>query len=766
MIVLGDGRVAVTLRDRNEVVLLDSHGAARPLAELCTASVPTEPVSLALAGKDLLVTSAWARRLTALDVTGEPRARFSVALPREPRAVVVAADGRRAFVSHVVGAKMSVVDLDGDHGARALSLGVRAEPVSSGAEADRTGCQGFALATWTRGADERVFAPMVAVSPRGGEADPFGITVIGGGGYYGYTQRDASLTSPPKETPLVSVVEGSREEPLTTTVAPLGARLGSECLLPRAAAVRASTGGLFVTCLGVDVVLELDARGKDPARLERRRVHVATGPTGVAIDDARGEAIVWSQFAPKLTVVPLDGPVDQPAQPVAIDVDYAPVGMTEAFAAGRLLFHRSADLAITRDGMACASCHPDARDDAITWTTPEGPRQTIPLAGRTDGAAPYGWPGQHATLTTYIANTVNRLGGLGLGPVELDALAAYVRGARSPRRFDLRAGRAPRARQGALQIARAGVRRVSRARRDRRPAARRRQRGDRRRSRGLRHAVAPLRRRERALLPRRALRDARRAARREGPQDGAARGRSTRRIATRSSRTSRACDARPARARVRVVPRRVLARRSGDAAPSSAADAPRPPPTPHPRSARRPPTPTPPRFAPASAHVRRPVRFDLPRPEARPTSTLARDLPHDPPAPRRGADLFVARSLDDGGVRHALVDVRGAPIGQVHGLGTIAPTGRPYGTATGLTLACVDVAPTPVGWESLRVDAKGRASWTTGEGAFDGHACAARSLRAETYAAAPLLAGAIYAFVRCEERLCARDARRPVPQIR
>lgn len=157
----------------------------------------------------------------------------------------------------------------------------------------------------------------------------------------------------------------------------------------------------------------------------------------------------------------------------------------------------------------------------------------------------------------------------------------------------------------------------------------------------------------------------------------------------------------------------------------------------------------------AVAHVRRPVRFDLPRPEARPTSILARDLPHGAPSPRRGADLFVARSLDDGGVRQALVDVRGAPIGQVHGLGTIAPTGRPYGQSTGLALACVAVAPTPVGWESLRVDASGRGAWTTGEGTFDGRACAARALHAETHAAAPLLDGAVFAFVRCDAD-CAR----------
>src|SRR5262249_28406823 len=77
-------------------------------------------------------------------------------------------------------------------------------------------------------------------------------------------------------------------------------------------------------------------------------------------------------------------------------------------------------------GTACASCHPDGREDALTWSTPDGPRQTIMLAGRVAATAPYGWIGKHDTLPTYITNTFTRLGGTGMQGAELDSLVAYV----------------------------------------------------------------------------------------------------------------------------------------------------------------------------------------------------------------------------------------------------------------------------------------------------------------------------------------------------
>ena len=44
-------------------------------------------------------------------------------------------------------------------------------------------------------------------------------------------------------------------------------------------------------------------------------------------------------------------------------------------ALGRSLFHAVGTRQIAFDGRACASCHPDGRDDGLTWATQEGPRR-------------------------------------------------------------------------------------------------------------------------------------------------------------------------------------------------------------------------------------------------------------------------------------------------------------------------------------------------------------------------------------------------------
>jgi hypothetical protein len=56
----------------------------------------------------------------------------------------------------------------------------------------------------------------------------------------------------------------------------------------------------------------------------------------------------------------------------------------------RALFHETDDFRLSADGRACASCHPDGREDGLTWATPDGPRQTIMLAGRIDGSGLHG----------------------------------------------------------------------------------------------------------------------------------------------------------------------------------------------------------------------------------------------------------------------------------------------------------------------------------------------------------------------------------------
>ena len=100
--------------------------------------------------------------------------------------------------------------------------------------------------------------------------------------------------------------------------------------------------------------------------------------------------------------------------------------LSSEVALGRRLFHAAGDPRISGDGRACASCHPDGRDDGLVWKTPMGRLQTPTLAGRLAGTAPYGWSGDAATVKDHLAQTFKRLGGKGLAGAEMDALIAYA----------------------------------------------------------------------------------------------------------------------------------------------------------------------------------------------------------------------------------------------------------------------------------------------------------------------------------------------------
>ena len=113
-VVIGlDGRVYVGLRSAAAIAVLGSTGAGEaPLVEESRLATSAEPVGLALTpdGATLLVTTGISHELKAISlVDGQPR--FTVSLPREPRSLVVVADGSRAFVAHAAGSTVSAVDL-------------------------------------------------------------------------------------------------------------------------------------------------------------------------------------------------------------------------------------------------------------------------------------------------------------------------------------------------------------------------------------------------------------------------------------------------------------------------------------------------------------------------------------------------------------------------------------------------------------------------------------------------------------------------------
>ena len=482
LLVLADGRVAVTLRDRGTVVLLEPGAVVeRPLTSLCHTTLTSEPFGIAATpdGRELVVTTAWGHRLDVLDAaTLAPR--FDIDLPREPRAVLVDDKGERAFVAHVVGAKLSVVDLGERPAVRTVDLAVKRQMGTQLDDRQQAGCQGFALAksvdvSASGGASDAALdgkelprataprpppratpraspapsiAPAVAPSvdaPRApdagaNDARPAGRPTLSGRIFLPMVTVDpgnAAVRSSgygtrpgvSSELAMVSVVDASAERPMTRSVVGEVGHRSKECLLPRSAVFAPRSSSLLVTCLGVDAVLELDARGLDPSRLERRRWSVPAGPTGVALDEGRERAVVWSQFERALSVVRLDGA----AQPAPLRL--APTTkVSPELAAGRILFHKSDDTRISQDGRACASCHPDGRDDALTWSTPDGARQTLMLAGRLTSTEPFGWSGKNPSVREHVTHTLERLQGTGLkaDDAQLASLLAYIGSMRGP----------------------------------------------------------------------------------------------------------------------------------------------------------------------------------------------------------------------------------------------------------------------------------------------------------------------------------------------
>lgn len=433
LIVAADGRVVVALRDRSVVQVLEPTAKAEePLESRCVVPTPAEPVALAATPdeKTLLVSSGWGAALTAYDAASLAR-RYEVPLPREPRAVVVSDDGKRAFVTHVVGSRMSVVDLD-KRSAVSMNVGGTEEAEfgrrnrlfgSSRSVVERRGCQGYALAKSTELAG-RIFAPQVLVDP--GRADERS---------EGY--GDSSASAP--EVAAVAVIDEDTAEPIAESLSVeqdvrtmAGMRKPRPaCLLPRAAVVDGPSRGLFVACMGLDAVVEYDAASADPEHSERRRIPVAAGPTGLAVDTEARRLVVFSQFDRTLHVVPLDGKSETASDDDATGMRVALSRKAKAITGvdrelGRRLFHATNDPRISRDGRACASCHPDGRDDALTWATPEGPRQTPMLAGRLARTAPYGWLGSTESVEGHLSQTFARLGGTGLERRELDALIAFA----------------------------------------------------------------------------------------------------------------------------------------------------------------------------------------------------------------------------------------------------------------------------------------------------------------------------------------------------
>jgi hypothetical protein len=375
------------------------------------------------------------------------RTRAIVPLAREPRGVAVDPDHGRIYVSHLVAGVLSVVSAP-SYAVHLLQLPLGPQPVSSTEPLEserpieRIRALGSARSPFAhavlRPRDTAALARALTLSPDGSKLyvaytvettnpESFGLSFDT---YYGGVGADG-VARPATTVAVLDLASERWTDPGTLTDSDF---LGPPPPLqdPTWLGFRAHDGALLVTARGRNTLAELASGASDPARVGRAislALNGCAGPDGAAtLRD--GTTLVNCAFSHRLQVI--QSAEEDPTTVVVLgeERDDAEVAW------GRVLYHRADAYGISRFGFACASCHPDGRDDGVVWSTVRGPMQTPWLAGRVQGTAPYGWDGIHEDLEANVRATVNRIGGDGsLDERAVHALAAYMlRGMHAPRR--------------------------------------------------------------------------------------------------------------------------------------------------------------------------------------------------------------------------------------------------------------------------------------------------------------------------------------------
>jgi DNA-binding beta-propeller fold protein YncE len=448
VIALAD-RVLVTVRDPGLLVVMKLEGGR--LVESARVPVAADAWGVAVTPdeKTAVVTSAWTNTVTAVDLDGA-KVRWSTSVAREPRGVAVKPDGSVAYVSHLVGAALTRLDLATGAASR---VDLPAGPLRTPSGKALNAALGFAIAI----ADDRLFAARHALGALGTQswfgASTVDVLLLAG---------DAPLA--PKRVgnaPFLRADKEDRAEDLTLPGGPLGA-----FTQPRALVKREQTKSLLVAAEGLDAIVELDALAIDPTSAVMRtypvggaidpHLNIATtcgAPQGIALSADEATAYVLCRSTYDVAAVKLD-PHAGPFEPAAPVVErFAEDQLDTNGATGRRLFYNATDRVMS-GGLACSGCHPEGRDDGHVWhearfNTSDGTNQNfvgmaenLPAEDRVKGhsrrtpllvgriaAGPYGWHAESPDLRARLLHGfgLHRWGGLPPhAQVNLDARAAFL----------------------------------------------------------------------------------------------------------------------------------------------------------------------------------------------------------------------------------------------------------------------------------------------------------------------------------------------------
>jgi cytochrome c553 len=451
----GTGRVFVADRQADRVVHVDS-SSADALVELGGVDI-AEPYGLAVTpdGGTLLVTSIADHALVAID-TATLHEKWRADLAAEPRGVAVSPDGERAVVGFLSSGALAIVDLAAA-GERVAwrSLDPR-DPVEIEEEEGWEEDEMIKVAV-VREARSRFDVPTNTGQRRA--RNVFGVAYVGHGLLVAPHQLSTSqMQRIPSADLRDSYGGGPQAVPaIVHRLAVLDVAGGAATTAafsdlavhqPRALAYDADRDTLFVGGYGDDRIVAV-ADVSQPAPYVAWRAELSgndrTRPDTCAIDGLAvdGEHL-WVHCESTRRVFRL-----APAQFDLDDKEWlrekagvlagpqlAESLRTPQVERGAELFRRGGDWRLSDSGvMACASCHPDGRQDGLSWRLGKSILQTPMLGGRVVGTAPYKWDGQDANLATSFRHTIERLGGSEFSAPsrsELDDLAAYVESLPAP----------------------------------------------------------------------------------------------------------------------------------------------------------------------------------------------------------------------------------------------------------------------------------------------------------------------------------------------
>lgn len=428
----GIAYVADRRNDRIAVVKLDT------MTITSSIKTPAEPYGVALSPdrQRLLVSTIADRTLVVYDVaTGAET--WRAPLGREPRGIAVSPDGTRALIAYLSTGTVDQIDLAPAFGGPpGTSEAGPPRGDASQLTAGPSRVEHIALST---------AAPARRCRRCGNDGDSFArgsfaVTFLGEHQAVVPFQREVPVQENTGSERTGSYGGGGDgESPVTHQLAFLGFGDGHTEQVtaqiaqhqPRALAWDQAHDALYVVGMGTDSLLQIKnaSQASIAAGLSVTLTSGADrcGPDGVAIT-AAGNVLVWCSFL--RSVAQVDFVDAGGALAAATNLTQGPSLVATAMTAkqhqGFVLFHSAEPQISQRGNLACASCHPDNRTDGLSWRIEKKELQTPLLSGRLVGTHPFKWDGTDATLRDSLRSTMQRLGGFGMPPREVDALASYL----------------------------------------------------------------------------------------------------------------------------------------------------------------------------------------------------------------------------------------------------------------------------------------------------------------------------------------------------